>query len=67
MPETIGTLALRIARLEQRLTVIRQQQRLSQTYPEYRAALLREDHNLQSVLRHLNQRHQEFIPVSQMR
>ena len=67
MSETIGTLALKIARLEQRLTVIRQQQRLSQAYPEYRATLLREDHYLQSVLGHLNQRQQEFIPVSQMR
>ena len=63
MSETIGTLELKIARLEQQLAVIRQQQRLSQAYPEHRAALLSEDRRLQSVLWQLNRRRQEFLPV----
>lgn len=63
MPETIGTLELKIARLEQHLVVIRQQQRLSQAYPEHRAALMNEDRRLQAVLSHLNRRRQEFSPA----
>ncbi|MBE7557010.1 MAG: hypothetical protein HS126_38720 [Anaerolineales bacterium] len=63
MAETIGTLELKIARLEQRLVVIRQRQRLSQAYPEHRAALLSEDRHLQAVLSLLNRRRQEFPPV----
>ncbi|GIK41651.1 MAG: hypothetical protein BroJett011_54840 [Chloroflexota bacterium] len=63
MPETIGTLELKIARLEQRLAVIRQQQRLSQPYPEHRAALLSEDRHLQTVLSQLNRRRQEVLPA----
>lgn len=63
MAETIGTLELKIARLEQHLAVLRQQQRLSQAYPEHRAALLNEDRRLQSVLSSLNRRRQEYLPV----
>lgn len=66
MPETIGMLELKIARLEQRLAVIRQQQRLSQAYPDHKAILLREDRHLQAVLSQLNQRRQEFLPVQRV-
>lgn len=65
MPETVGMLELKIARLEQRLAVIRQQQRLSQPYPEHRAALLSQARHLQAVLAQLNWRRQEVGPARQ--
>lgn len=50
MLETSGTLNLKIARLEQRLAVLRQQERLSHTYPARKAELVREYLQLQSEL-----------------
>lgn len=59
MNETVGTLNLKIARLEQQLQIIRQQQRLSSRYPEHWARLSRQGEQLQhrlsqlSVMEHL--------------
>ncbi len=61
VPETIGTLNLKIARLEQRLQVLEQQQRLSQPYPAHKADLKREYSQLKAVLHELIQRRQEFL------
>ena len=61
MAETLGTLDLKIARLEQRLAVLRQQQRLSSVYPDHEAALVREYRQLQILLGQLSERRQEFL------
>jgi len=53
MQETVGTLNLKIARLEQQLQVLRQQQQLSSAYPDYRANLARKDLQLQAYLNQL--------------
>jgi hypothetical protein len=50
MPETLGTLNLKIARLEQRLAVLKQQERMSSAYPARKAELIREYLRLQSEL-----------------
>jgi hypothetical protein len=63
MPETLGTLNLKIARLEQHLTVLKQQQRLSSTYPDHKAQLSREYFRLEARLRQLTRRRQEFLPA----
>jgi hypothetical protein len=62
MPETLGTLNLKIARLEQHLAVLKQQQRLSSAYPDHKAQLSREYFRLEVRLRQLLQRRQEFLP-----
>lgn len=61
VPETIGTLNLKIARLEQRLQVLEQQQRLSTSYPALKADLMREYSQLEAILHELVQRRQEFL------
>lgn len=61
MPETLGTLNLKIARLEQYLAVLKQQRHMSSTYPAHAAQLTLEYLRLQSLLRHLVQRRQEFL------
>ena len=53
MNETIGTLDLKIARLQQRLTVVEQRLRLSRSYPEYHLLLKDVGEQLQSQLHHL--------------
>jgi len=61
MPETLGTLDLKIARLEQHLKILKQQQRLSSAYPAHKAQLTLEYLRLQVVLGQLLQRRQEFL------
>jgi hypothetical protein len=61
MPETSGTLDLKIARLEQYLAILKQQQQMSITYPDHEAQLVLEYLRLQSLLGHLIQRRQEFL------
>jgi hypothetical protein len=61
IPETVGTLNLKIARLQQQLQVLRQQQLMSDAYPARKAELARECLELQLALRQLKQRQQEFL------
>ncbi len=61
MVETIGTLNLKIARLEQRLQVLKQQQQLSQPYPAHEAGLIREYVQLEAILYELIRRRQKFL------
>ncbi len=60
MQETIGTLNLKIARLEQRLKVLEQQQMLSSKYPDQKAKLTIEYLRVQLKLRQLIQHRQEL-------
>jgi len=53
MTETVGTLNLKIARLQQRLTVLEQQQKLSRAYPRHFLNLVREGVKVRSQLFHL--------------
>jgi hypothetical protein len=53
MQETLGTLNLKIARLEQHLKVLRQQQILSSAYPDYQANLARKELALRTYLNQL--------------
>ena len=55
MQETIGTLDLKIARLEHILKVLRQQQALSIAYPQHRAYLIDQDRQIQFQLQGLRQ------------
>ena len=61
MPETLGTLNLKIARLEQHLAVLKQQQRLSSPYPDHKAQLSQEYFRQEVRLRQLTRRRQEFL------
>jgi hypothetical protein len=61
MSETLGMLDLKIARLEQYLKILKQQQRLSSAYPAHEAQLTLEYLRLQTVLDQLLQRRQEFL------
>lgn len=61
MLETLGTLNLKIAQLEQRLAVLKQQERLSYTYPAHKAELVREYLRLQSELGRLTEHRQRLI------
>lgn len=61
MPETLGTLDLKIAQLEQQLKVLQQQQRLSSAYPTHEAQLALEYLRIQAVLDQSHQRRQEFL------
>ena len=60
MPETIGTLDLKIARLENLLKVLRQQQFLSIAYPQHQASLIEQDRQIQFQLQGLRQ-HRESV------
>lgn len=61
MLETLGTLNLKIARLEQQLAVLKQQERLSAPYPTRKAELVREYLRLQSELGRLTERRQRLV------
>lgn len=50
MEETIGTLSLKIARIEHRLRVLKQQQVLSSAYPDHQAKLMIEVLTMQTQL-----------------
>lgn len=61
MPETLGTLNLKIAQLERQLKVLQQQQRLSSIYPTHEAQLALKYLRIQAILDQLHQRRQEFL------
>ena len=61
MAETIGTLNLKIARLQQHLRVLDEQQRLSQPYPQHRRGLIQEGFKLRAELSALLQQRDELI------
>ena len=65
MPETLGTLNLKIARLEQWLKVLEYQQAMSQAYPEYQAKLDQECARLKSQLLRLIQYRRHLLLTSQ--
>ena len=61
MSETLGTLNLKIARLEQWLKVLEQQQAMSQAYPDCQARLTQQHACLQLQLQHLVQYRRDLI------
>ena len=61
MPETVGTLNLKIARLMQRLKVLEEQQAMSQTYPQHLRKLIQEGLAVQFQLRQLIQYRAELL------
>ena len=61
MQETLGTLELKIARLERYLAILKQQQSLSRPYPDHEAQLAVEYLQLQSLLEQLIQRRQKYL------
>ncbi|RME78153.1 MAG: hypothetical protein D6784_02760 [Chloroflexi bacterium] len=56
MVETSGTLELKIARLQHRLAVLEEHQRMSRPYPAYQARLAREIFRLRQELAWLTSR-----------
>lgn len=60
MKDTIGTLNLKIARLQHQLEVIQQRQRLSLAYPQYYACLMDEVAAVENQLRELKQHREEL-------
>jgi hypothetical protein len=64
MIETTGTLNLKIAQLEQRLKVLKQQQILSGVYPAHQAKLIEEDARVQQQLQQLLQRRQTLLQTT---
>jgi len=61
IPESIGTLNLKIARLGRRLCTLEQRQLLSQTYPNYHTNLARECSQLRLQLEYLSQQRQKLL------
>lgn len=64
MAETVGTVALKIARLQQHLQLMQHQHQLGKAYPQFQAELLRRqllvEHQLGQLL-HLSQELQNVI------
>lgn len=65
MQETVGTLALKIARLQQQLHVLQQQQQLGKPYPQFQADLLRRQLLVEHQLGQLVQNKEELQHVIQ--
>ena len=61
MPETVGTLNLKIARLKNRLDLLEKQQQLSRTYPHHRNNLMQEGSKVRFQLRQLMQYREELL------
>ena len=61
MQETVGTLNLKIARLEGYLKVLKQQLDLSDNYPTFKAHLAQKDLQLRLKLRQLIQDRQKLL------
>jgi hypothetical protein len=61
MPETIGTLNLKIVRLESRLKLLEQQQVLSSAYPNHQINLIREISKVRFQLQQLIQYREELL------
>jgi hypothetical protein len=64
MPETVGMLNLKIARLERRLKVLAQQQAMSSAYPAHQDHLAQEYVRLQLQTDQLRRRCQEILQLS---
>ena len=63
MLETAGTLDLKIAQLEGRLQLLKQQQQLSGAYPAHHAKLVQEDDQVGQQLQQLRQRRQRLASL----
>jgi hypothetical protein len=61
MADTVGTLNLKIARLQYYLQVVQQRKRLSLSYPQYYTYLVAEEADLENQLRELMRRKEELI------
>ncbi len=61
MNETVGSLNLKIARLEQRLQLVESQQYLSQPYPQHKNKLVQEAMRLKFQLQQLMQYRETFL------
>ncbi len=64
MQETVGTLRLKIARLQQRLQVLQQQHAMSAMYPQHQAVLALEKLHVQSEIEQLDRQLQKLLPSS---
>lgn len=62
MNETLGTVNLKIARLERQLWTLHQQQLLSRPYPHHRAGLLQEYRRTEATLCDLIKLRQQIQP-----
>ena len=60
MEETIGTLNLKIARLQQQLSVLRQRQNLGRAYPDFQVVLRRKRTEIERQLRTLIKSREEL-------
>lgn len=61
MPETVGTLDLKIACLEHWLKLLEQRQAMSEMYPTYRANLAVEDSKVRGQLHQLIQHRERLL------
>jgi hypothetical protein len=61
MPETIGTLNLKIVQLESRLKLLEQQQVLSSAYPNHQINLIRESSKVRFQLHQLVKYREELL------
>lgn len=64
VPETLGTLNLKIARLEQGLKILEQQQAMSKAYPDYRTKLAQQHARFQSQLQHMLKHRRRLLHIS---
>ena len=65
MEETVGTLDLKITRLEQQLKIIRHQQILSSAYLDYKLRLIEKDAELQAKLDQLIKYREQLLQQSE--
>jgi hypothetical protein len=63
MSETLGTLNLKIARLEQQLWVLQQRQFLSTPYPNHRDNLIKESWRVEAALGELVKYRQQLAQI----
>lgn len=61
--ETIGTLNLKIVQLERYLNVLKEQQYLSQPYPDYQARITLETQTVQSRLNQLKKQREQIALI----
>ena len=61
--ETIGTLNLKIVRLERYLNLLKEQQYLSQPYPDYQVRITLETQTVQSQLNQLKKQREQIAHV----
>ena len=65
MSETIGTLNLKIIRLEQSLELLKQRRQLSFAFPDYQSRLTREAGELESQLYQLKKYRNEILATTE--